>query len=182
MRGSVASARATSRRRRSLRSARRRVRWRAAQRPTSSSTPCACAAHRPSPRGCKNAPTIAFSSTVSVVSVCDIWKVRPKPDYRALLRRKSADVSPLKKHAPRRRSELPGEEIEQRRLAGAVRADDADELALRDVEGHVVDREQPAEALGDTASIGQKRRAHRFALPGAPGRSGLARRRRCLAA
>ena len=40
----------------------------------------------------------------------------------------------------------PGDEIEQRRLAGAVRADDADELALGDVEIDAIDGGQAAEA------------------------------------
>src|SRR6185436_14797883 len=42
-----------------------------------------------------------------------------------------------------------GENIEQRGLAGAVRADQAVDLALADGEGHVAQRLHAAEALGD---------------------------------
>ena len=42
----------------------------------------------------------------------------------------------------------PGDEVEDRRLAGAVRADQAEDLAVAQVEAGVVDGADPAEALG----------------------------------
>src|SRR5207247_4264364 len=54
-------------------------------------------------------------------------------------------------HVAAGRLELSGEQIEQRRFAGAVRADDADNLARRHVERHVVDGRQTAEALRHAA-------------------------------
>src|SRR5262249_34553237 len=43
--------------------------------------------------------------------------------------------------------EQAADDVEQRGLAGAVRADDRDDLALPDRDGHVLDRAHPAEAL-----------------------------------
>ena len=44
-----------------------------------------------------------------------------------------------------------GDDVEERRLAGTVRADEADDRLLRDREVDVVDGDEPAEALGDSA-------------------------------
>ncbi len=44
-------------------------------------------------------------------------------------------------------AQIPGHQVEQRRLAGAVRADDQPPLALLDLERDVVDGGQPAEGL-----------------------------------
>ena len=46
---------------------------------------------------------------------------------------------------------LPGDHPEQRRLAGAVRADDADDAAARQREVDVVDQQQVAVALAQAA-------------------------------
>ena len=53
--------------------------------------------------------------------------------------------------------------VEQRRLAGAVRPDDAADLALGDVERHLVDGDEAAEALGDP--VEGKQRGHRPSPP-----------------
>ena len=47
-----------------------------------------------------------------------------------------------------------GDDVEERRLAGAVRPDQADDRALRDREVDAVDRDQAAEALGHAAGRG----------------------------
>ena len=69
-----------------------------------------------------------------------------------------------------------GDDVEERRLAGAVRADEADDRALRDVEADVVDRHEAAEPLRDVLRAARSR-SRRFA---AARRSSveLARRRR----
>ncbi len=46
----------------------------------------------------------------------------------------------------------PGEAIEQRRLAGAVRPDQAEDLALMHIEGHAVQRDDAAEHDADVAN------------------------------
>src|SRR5690606_35727889 len=48
---------------------------------------------------------------------------------------------------------LPGDHLEQRRLAGAVGADDADDGAGRHLEAQVVDQQAVAEALGDALEL-----------------------------
>ena len=53
-----------------------------------------------------------------------------------------------------------GDQLEQRALAGAVRADHREDLAVRDLEADVVDRDQAAEALGQMLDAEQ---AHRSA-------------------
>ena len=48
---------------------------------------------------------------------------------------------------------LPGDHAEQRGLAGAVRADDADDAARRQLEGEIVDQQIVAEALFEVVEI-----------------------------
>ena len=48
---------------------------------------------------------------------------------------------------------LPGDHAEQRRLAGAVRTDDADDAAGRQLEGQIVDQEIVAEAFSQVLEI-----------------------------
>ena len=50
-----------------------------------------------------------------------------------------------------------GDEVEERRLAGAVRPDHADDLALVDVQVELVDAREPAEALRDALELEQRR-------------------------
>ena len=58
----------------------------------------------------------------------------------------SGDVPPLERHGAGVGTVEPAGEVEQRGLAGAVGADDADEFALLETERNIVDREQAAEA------------------------------------
>ena len=55
--------------------------------------------------------------------------------------------------------QLPGQQVEQRRLAGSVGPDDADDLARRHIEAHVVDGGQAEEALADVLDL-EERGAH----------------------
>ena len=50
----------------------------------------------------------------------------------------------------------PGDAVEERRLAGAVRSDDADDGSFVDVEVELVDGEEPAEPFGDGARHEQR--------------------------
>ena len=67
--------------------------------------------------------------------------VRLEPGERAAVERERARVGRVD----------PGQHVEQRRLAGAVRADQAVDLARRDGERHLVQRLHAAEALADAA-------------------------------
>ena len=53
--------------------------------------------------------------------------------------------------APARGAEEPGDDRDERRLAGAVRAEEREDLAARDVEVDAVHRDEGAEALRDAA-------------------------------
>jgi hypothetical protein len=68
-----------------------------------------------------------------------------------------------------------GEDVEERRLAGAVRPDDRAELAARDRERHAVDRRERAEVLGQILDLeqdlpGRRREARCRRGRGGPGR------------
>ena len=81
---------------------------------------------------------------------------------------------PSKTIAARRRLVDPGDHVEERRLAGAVRADQADDRALGDREVDVVDRDQAAELLAERVDLEQVG-AH-WPRPRRVGTSGAARR------
>ena len=56
---------------------------------------------------------------------------RPRePVTTAPVRRPARDVAALEQHAPLRRPVEAAEDVDERRLAGAVRADQPDDLAL----------------------------------------------------
>ena len=59
------------------------------------------------------------------------------------------DVAALEAHGAAARPQEPGQDVDQRRLAGAVRADDRDELAGLDAEGHAVERAEVAVVVPD---------------------------------
>ena len=61
-------------------------------------------------------------------------------------------LAPSIRMSPEDRLIEPGEAIEQRRLAGAVRSDQAEDLALVHVEGHAIQRDDAAEHDADVAN------------------------------
>src|SRR3970282_1959287 len=65
---------------------------------------------------------------------------------RALRRREAGDVFAVERDAPARRLQLARDQVEVRRLAGAVRPDDGGEGARREGAGNRVARPGPAEA------------------------------------
>src|SRR5581483_52182 len=62
--------------------------------------------------------------------------------------------------------ERAGDAIDERGLAGAVRADQAEALALADREAHLGERGEAAEVLGDAAYL--QERSHRLKRPSTP--------------
>ena len=93
------------------------------------------------------AATSRFSKTVSLPKGCGIWNVRPMPVGAAPHRRQARDVPAAEADAAAVEREIAGDQVEQRRLAGAVRPDDAERLALVDVERDRVGDLEGAEAL-----------------------------------
>ena len=89
-----------------------------------------------------SAPAVTFSSTVIRGNGCTIWKVRARPRRAASNGRWPVTSSPLNRTLPAVRREHAGDQVDERRLAGAVRADQADDLALLQLEGDVVRRRE----------------------------------------
>jgi hypothetical protein len=58
---------------------------------------------------------------------CTIWNVRARP--RRLVRLLARDVHPLEQHRPGGGRQHARHQVDKRRLAGSVRADQADDLA-----------------------------------------------------
>src|SRR6266550_6716485 len=69
------------------------------------------------------------------------------------------DASALELHGSSFGREKPGDDVEQRRLAGAVRADQRGDRSLLDIERRAVDRAEPAEGTYDLPHC-EHRRAH----------------------
>src|SRR5438874_9202821 len=72
----------------------------------------------------------------------------PDARVRHAIRRQSADLAPKKAHRARRGPERTGNQVEGGAFARAVRADEAEDLALGHLEGNVLDGEEAVEALG----------------------------------
>ena len=110
-------------------------------------------------------PTSTFSSAVMFWKRRMFWNVRPMP--RAVIACGGLPVtsSPRNVIVPGGRLVDAGEHVEERRLAGAVRADQRDDLAARHGEVDVVDGDEAAELLADAARdedvVVRRRRASR---------------------
>ena len=104
------------------------------------------------------APTSTLSSTVIVLNSSTFWNVRaiPRRDdpVHGRLQQRLAGELDL---ALVRRVE-PGDHVERGRLAGAVRPDQADDLAVQHVERDPVEGDDPAEPASD---IPQREQGHR---------------------
>ena len=88
-----------------------------------------------------------------------------KPEPRALLRREVGDVVPLEQHAARGGLEIAGQAIEEGGFAGAVRADQAENIALLQRDGRIVHRLEAAERLCDVARLKEHGRLPRSLAP-----------------
>src|SRR5262249_7753064 len=83
------------------------------------------------------------------------------------VRGQAAERAPAKADVTGVRGQKPGQQIEDRRLAGAVRSDEAEHLALVDREIEAVDGLNAAEALGEAMRLEQlqrRRRRHRRSM------------------
>ena len=78
----------------------------------------------------RNAPTITLCSTLMSSNVVGTWKVRPMPARACASGEARVTSVPAKTIVPRGRHGFAGEAIEEGRFAGAVRADQADDLAF----------------------------------------------------
>ena len=123
----------------------------------------ACAAPSARCRRCvwPYAAAITFSLTVMFRNSRRVWKVRAMPLRVILFGGRPTIDSPSKRMSPSSGRVDAGDEVEERRLAGAVRADHADDLVLVDVQVEVGDHLQAAERLRDALQLEQRRAIRR---------------------
>ena len=98
---------------------------------------------------------MTFSVTVRSGKGLSFWKVRATPRLAMLVGAQAGDVVAVEEDPAGVERLEAGDQVEQRRLAGAVRTDDAEDLALVDVEGDVGVGGQAAVALGDAFDVEQ---------------------------
>ena len=96
-----------------------------------------------------SAPIETLSNTVMLGRMRRFWKVRPMPSWAMRCGRMPTSERALEADLALARRDEPGDQVEQRGLAGAVRPDQADQLMRVDVAGDGIDRDQPLEAAGD---------------------------------
>ena len=82
--------------------------------------------------------------------------------HRAHPREGVGDVVAVEPHGARRRAQQTGQDAEHRALAGAVRADETDDLPRRHRERDVVQRDQAAEAHRHAAALQPRRHGATF--------------------
>ena len=90
-----------------------------------------------------------------VLEEADVLERSPDAAVREGMWRLTGHVFVREDHAPRRRPVDAREHVEERRLAGAVRTDQADDRAARDGEIDVVDRDEAAELLTERLRLQQ---------------------------
>ncbi len=127
---------------------------------------------QPRPR-CDTYAAWTFSNTVRRGKMLVRWKERPMPSRQRSCGRDAGDVAPLEDHPARVGPQVPGDEVEERGLAGAVGPDDGADRALRHREAHAAYGLEAVEALGDVADLKHGRslrRVQRQRLSAAPAR------------
>ena len=101
----------------------------------------------------RSSETATASRTVKPENRRESWKERPEPEPGAGRGRAVRDVDAGQLDPPRVGMEEPGDDVEQRRLAGAVGSDDPHDLAVVGVQGHVVQGVVAAEAEREPAHL-----------------------------
>src|SRR6185437_10418822 len=89
----------------------------------------------------------------------------PDAEARMRFRRESRHVGAIKHDTAGRRLEIARDAVEEGRLAGAVRADQADDLAGLDCEVGVLERHEAAESAADALRLKQHESPPRWMPP-----------------
>ena len=116
------------------------------------------------------APIATFSSTVMSGTSLTCWKVRAMPSCATSCGGALSMVLPSTRDGAAGGGQHAGDQVEGRALAGAVGADQRDDLAGLDVERHIVDGDHAAELLARALDLQQRRRG----VVGAAGAAGSA--------
>ena len=90
------------------------------------------------------------------------------PEWRARGRLQVRDVASLEDDPPFGRRVSAGDAVQHRRLAGAVRADDREQLAAVHAEADVVQRAHTAKAQGHVPDLEQRDLARHVSSPSEP--------------
>ena len=101
-------------------------------------------------------PTSTFSSAVMFWKRRMFWNVRPTPRSVTACGGLAGHVVAVEDDPSGRRPVDARQHVEERRLAGAVRADQARDRALLDREVDVVDRDEAAELLAQPRDVEQR--------------------------
>ena len=101
-----------------------------------------------------------FSATVITGISMKCWCTIPIPASIASFEERNETCLPLSQISPSSGPVEAGEDVHQRRLAGAVLAEQRVHLALAQVEVDVVVGDDPGEALGDAAQLEDGRVVH----------------------
>ncbi len=129
-------------------------------RSTALRTPSARRQIRIVPPRAASAASRAFSKTVSRGNTLEIWNVRPSPAAARRYGASSVTSRPSSVDRPRGRPVQARQEVEQRRLAGAVRPDDAEKLALGHLERDIGDDRRAADVKPEVPSREKRLGAH----------------------
>ena len=125
--------------------------------PTPASSARAVAAREAPPsKNDAGSATRRFSSTVRSGSTAGCWCTIAMPRSRRFARDRGCRCSPFEHHRAGVRLDHAGGDVHQRRLAGAVLAEQGVHLAGQNLERDVLQRGDAGEALGD-AGHGQRR-------------------------
>src|SRR6185503_7230756 len=103
----------------------------------------------------------------------DVLEGAGDSERRHLVRLRSRDLSVVEHDTPGGRRKNPGDAIEKRGLAGAVRPDEREDLAALHVERDVVDRDEAAEPLRHVIDAEDRRGGRPSRLDGHTGVSAL---------
>ena len=126
--------------------------------------------HLRSPRRTRSAIT-RWSRTVESGNSSMRWNVRPMPSRARSWTRQAGDVGAVELDRAAVGAEDAEDAVEERRLAGAVRADQPDAFARLDVDVDLVEGDDAGELLADAAGAAGGRSRHRLLdLGGSAGR------------
>src|ERR687897_226922 len=122
------------------------------------------------PRGERPIPQVEVPAEHEVVDQrqvgeqLDALKGAGNAERRDVVRTAAGDVVAVEVHAALLRAVDAGHQVEQGRLAGAIGADDGEQLPRLDGEGHTIDRDHAGETQGHVAYVEDRRHhaAHRF--------------------
>ena len=109
-------------------------------------------------RGLREAATSTFSSTGEIAEEPDVLERPREPGARDAMRRQPGERAVVEIDVAGGGPNDSGDAVDERRLSGAIRPDDGEDLALLEVQAHTGERMHAGEVLADGLDL----EAHRF--------------------